>query len=282
MDTVILLVACPDRHGIVAKLTHCVAELDANIVDSNQFSTDADGGQFFMRLEFCFESSPGDDRVREAFAPLSIELEADCQLFFSSERPRMALAVSKFDHCLVDILYHHRVGDLAVDIPLVVSNHDELRSLVEAARIPFHHVPVTKETKPQAEAAMVGLIKESSDFLVLGRYMQILTGEFLDSYGKPVINIHHSFLPSFIGANPYQQAFDRGVKLIGATAHYVTTDLDEGPIIEQAVGKVSHRDTPQDLRRIGRDLEQQALGKAIRLHAEHRIIHHQNKTVIFS
>lgn len=281
MERVTLLFSCPDQHGIVAKLTQCVAELDGNIVDSHQYSTDSDGGQFFMRLEFCFETSPGEDTVRSAFAPLAAELSGEWNVYFSSRKPRMAIAVSKFDHCLVDILYHYRVGDLAVEIPLVFSNHEDLRSLVEQADIPFHHVPVTKETKPEAEAQAVELIRDSSDFLVLARYMQILTGDFLESYGKPVINIHHSFLPSFKGANPYQQAYDRGVKLIGATAHYVTTDLDEGPIIEQAVGHVSHRDTPQDLRRIGRSLEQQALGRAIRKHVNHRIIRYKNKTVIF-
>ncbi|MFP6583984.1 MAG: formyltetrahydrofolate deformylase [Candidatus Hydrogenedentota bacterium] len=281
MDTVILLVACPDQHGIVAKLTQCIAELDGNIVDSHQYSTDSDSGQFFMRLEFCFEDSPDEDAIRAKFAPLADSLSADWQLYFTAQRPRMAIAVSKFDHCLVDILYHHRVGDLAVEIPLVISNHDDLRPLVEAAGIPFHHISVSKETKVEAEAEIVDLIKDTSDFLVLARYMQILTGDFLKNYGKPVINIHHSFLPSFKGANPYQQAHDRGVKLIGATAHYVTTDLDEGPIIEQAVGHVTHRDTPHDLRRIGRSLEQQSLGRAIQQHVNHRIIRHHHKTIIF-
>jgi len=281
LDTVVLLIVCPDQHGIVARLTQLVFELNGNIVDSHQYSTDPDGGQFFMRLEFCFDATPDRATLEGAIRPLADALEADWRLHFSAEKPQMAVAVSKFDHCLVDLLYRVRSGDLGVEIPVVFSNHDDLRGLVEGAGILFEHIAITPETKSEGEAEIIGLIQEKSDFLVLARYMQVLTGDFLEGYGKDVINIHHSFLPSFKGANPYQQAFDRGVKLIGATAHYVTTELDEGSIIEQAVGEVTHRDNPASLKRIGKSLEQRALSEAIRKHAMHRILRYKNKTIIF-
>lgn len=281
MNTVILLMVCPDGRGIVAKLTQLVFEMKGNIVDSHQYSTDPGGGQFFMRLEFCFDSMPERAALEAQILPLAESLGANWQLHFSSVKPRMAVAVSKFDHCLVDILYRVRSGELAVEIPIVFSNHDDLRSLVEGAGIPFMHIPISKETKAEKENEILALVKLNSDFLVLARYMQVLSGDFLERYGKDVINIHHSFLPSFKGANPYQQAYDRGVKLIGATAHYVTTELDEGSIIEQTVGQVTHRDNPASLKRIGRSLEQQALAEAIRKHTSHRIIRYKNKTIIF-
>lgn len=281
MNTVTLLMVCPDGRGIVAKLTQLIFELNGNIVDSHQYSTDPEGGQFFMRLEFYFDSTPERAELEAKIRPLADSLGGSWHLHFSKEKPRMALAVSKFDHCLVDILYRVRSGELNVEIPVVFSNHDDLRSLVENAGIPFMHIPITKESKAEKEDEILTLIKADSDFLVLARYMQVLTGDFLERYGKDVINIHHSFLPSFKGANPYQQAYDRGVKLIGATAHYVTTELDEGSIIEQTVGKVTHNDNPASLKRIGRSLEQHALAEAIRKHASHRIIRYKNKTIIF-
>lgn len=234
-----------------------------------------------MRLEFCFDTIPERATLEAQIRPTADSLGGSWQLHFSSEKPRMAVAVSKFDHCLVDILYQMRSGELGVEIPLVFSNHDDLRTLVEGAGVPFMHIPITKETKADKEDEILTLIKANSDFLVLARYMQILSGDFLERYGKDVINIHHSFLPSFKGANPYRQAHDRGVKLIGATAHYVSNELDEGPIIEQTVGQVTHRDNPASLKRIGKSLEQQALAEAIRKHASHRIIRHKNKTIIF-
>ena len=193
----------------------------------------------------------------------------------------MAVAVSKFDHCLVDLLYRWSSGEFRVEIPCVVSNHESARVLVERHGIPFVHLPVAEATRAEQEARMVEAISGPSDFLVLARYMQILSGDFLRAYAKDVINIHHSFMPSFKGANPYRQAFDRGVKLIGATAHYATTDLDEGPIIEQVVGRVTHRDTPETLREQGKSLEQRALAAAIKAHIEHRVIRYKNKTVVF-
>ncbi len=281
MESIVLLFQCPDHQGIVAALTGFVHDAGGNITDSNQHSTGLTGGEFFMRLEFCMER-PDRAALEGGLDALARELNATMSaLHFASDPCRMAVAVSKFDHCLVDILYRVRSGELPVTIPLVVSNHETSRRIVEAEGIPFHHLPVTPDTKVEQEEAMRALIQESSDFLVLARYMQILSGDFLQHYGKPVINIHHSFLPSFMGANPYRQAYERGVKLIGATAHYATTDLDEGPIIEQAVGRVTHRDEPASLQRKGKSIEQQALARAIAAHAEHRIIRYHNKTVVF-
>ena len=281
MEQAILLVQCPDQKGIVAKLSSFVLAHDANIVSSYQYSTDPDGGRFFMRVKFVFDEDRYSRRIIEdGLHKLAEGLDARWQIHYESRVMRMAIAVSRLDHCLADLLYRVHSGELRVEIPLVVSNHEDSRELVEGHGIPFHYLPVTKETKPEQEKRFLELIQDSSNFLVLARYMQVLSEDFLSGYGKDIINIHHSFLPSFAGANPYRQAYERGVKIIGATAHFATSVLDEGPIIEQAVGRVTHKDKVESLKAKGRDLEKQALASAIRMYLEHRVIRDENKTII--
>ena len=280
-EDVVLLFQCPDRRGIVANLTELVFRHGGNITRSDQYTTDPEGGRFFMRLEFRLDHAPERAAVERDVAALATELDAGWRVHFKRELLRMAVAVSRYDHCLVDLLYRAGKGELRATIPCVVSNHDDMRPLVERHDIPFYHLPVAKETKTQQEKQVLEIIRDASDFLVLARYMQILSADFLRAYGKDVINIHHSFLPSFKGASPYRQAYERGVKLIGATAHYATTDLDEGPIIEQVVGRVTHKDTIDTLQQKGRNLEQRALAGAIEAHTEHRVIRFANKTIVF-
>lgn len=282
MHSMVLLIQCPDQPGIVAKISDFIFKRNGNVTDSSQHSTGLDGGRFFMRVEFNpVDGDTNVDVLKQALGSLMIELNATWNLHSSEELPRMALAVSKFDHCLVDLLYRVRSGEIRAEIPLIVSNHTDVKHHADTYNVPFVHLPVTKETKGEQERQFIETVVGKSDFLVLARYMQILSQEFLDGYSKPVINIHHSFLPSFKGANPHRQAFDRGVKLIGASAHYATTDLDEGPIIEQVVDRVTHRDTVESLRNKGRSLEQQALGRAVKAHIEHRVIRYENKTIVF-
>ncbi len=282
MERAVILVQCPDQVGIVAKLSNFVFEHGGNIVQSHQHSTDAGPSRFFMRLEFLFEDSPAiRRRLESGMTKIAGELQAWWRLHYASDPIRMAIAVSKYDHCLLDLLYRVRVGELRVEIPLVVSNHEDLRVYAEQEHIPFHHLPVDPQNRRAQEKQLVELIRDRADFLVMARYMQILSQAFLDDYGKDVINIHHSFLPSFKGANPYRQAYERGVKVIGATAHFATVDLDEGPIIEQVVGRVSHKDSVDDLKRKGRLLEQAALANAILAYIEHRVMRYENKTVVF-
>jgi formyltetrahydrofolate deformylase len=283
----VLLIQCPDQPGIVAKISDFIFKRNGNITDSSQHSTIGEEGSreeetFFMRVEFhLVGEDTGLESLKQAFAPLMEELRATWNLHSSEVLPRMALAVSKFDHCLVDLLYRVHSGEIRAEIPFIISNHIDVQSIAATYDIPFVHLPVTQETKTDQERQLIETIIAHSDFLVLARYMQILSQDFLDQYAKPVINIHHSFLPSFKGANPYRQAFERGVKLIGATAHYATTDLDEGPIIEQVVDRVTHRDTVESLKSKGRSLEQQALGRAVKAHIEHRVIRWGNKTIVF-
>jgi len=282
MHSMVLLIQCPDQSGIVAKISDFIYKRDGNLTDASQHSTGADDGRFFMRVEFDpAEDDANTEVMTQALTPLMNELSAKWELFSSEKIPRMALAVSKFDHCLVDLLYRVQSGELRAEIPLIVSNHADAQHHADTHNVPFVQLPVTKETKSDQEKQFVKAIAEKSDFLVMARYMQILSQDFLDHYGKPVINIHHSFLPSFKGANPYRQAFDRGVKLIGASAHYATTDLDEGPIIEQVVDRVTHRDTVESLRNKGKSLEQQALSRAVKAHVERRVIRYENKTIVF-
>ncbi len=281
MQRAVLLWQCPDRPGIIARLSSLLFEHGGNILQSDQYTTDAENGRFFIRIAFDFDEARNPPaKLERALGDAAQELKAEWGLHLAGRVLRMAIAVSRFDHCLVDLLYRVRSGELRVEIPLVVSNHDVARGLVEGHGIPFHHLPVTAETRGAQEARMLGLLRDSSDFLVLARYMQVLTVDFLTKFGRDVINIHHSFLPSFKGADPYRQAYDRGVKIIGATAHFATTDLDEGPIIEQVVGPVSHKDTVEDLRAKGRDLEKAALANAIRMYVEHRVIRYKNKTIV--
>lgn len=282
MERGVLLIQCPDRPGLIARITEFVFSRGCNILNMHQHTTAETGGRFFMRLEFCWaDRSLVHETLRENLAVLADTLDAAWEFFLDSEVMNMAIAVSKFDHCLLDLLYRVRIEEIRVHIPLVVSNHDTLREEVERHGIPFHHLPVTKDTKPEQQARMLELITPASDFLVMARYMQILSDDFLTTYDKDVINIHHSFLPSFKGANPYRQAYERGVKTIGATAHFASADLDEGPIIEQSVDRVSHSDTVEDLKRKGRTLEQTALSRAIHAYVEHRIIRYENRTIVF-
>jgi formyltetrahydrofolate deformylase len=271
-----LLISCPDRPGIVAAVSRFLHESGANIVSSAQHSTDPQGGRFFMRMEFTGEVSA--DRFGLAVAqPFDMTWR-----MWNADRPkRVALLVSKYDHCLLDLLWRSRRGELDADVGMVVSNHPDLQPDVEAFGIPYHHVPVTKETKPEAERRLLELLGNQHDLVVLARYMQILTGDFLDRVGVPVINIHHSFLPAFAGAGPYERAKERGVKLIGATSHYVTEELDAGPIIEQDVIRVTHRDSAADLVRLGADIERAVLARAVKWHCEDRVLVDGNTTIVF-
>lgn len=280
-----LLVTCPDAPGIVAAVSGFLRNHGANITALDQHSTDPEGGRFFLRAEFTTPHLDlASDALEAAFARVVAEpFGMDWRILYTAQRPRVALMVSKFDHALLEILWLWRRGELECEIPLVVSNHDDLRSEVERFGVPYHHIPVTKETKPEAEATTLALFDEAGvDLVVLARYMQILSPEFVARYPNRILNIHHSFLPAFIGANPYRQAFRRGVKVIGATAHYVTDDLDEGPILEQGVARVSHRQSVADLKRLGQTLERDVLARALRWHLEGRVLVHGNKTVVFA
>ena len=280
--SIVLLIHCKDRKGIVARVAGFIHEFGGNILDSDHH-TDRETGAFLMRTVFAlegFQLPPAE--IGSAFAPIAKVFEMRYDVHFVPARPKGALLVSKQDHCLADLLQRQRRGELSCDVPVIVSNHDACAVWAELYRIPFHVLPVTKETKPAQERQMCALLAQHEvELVVLARYMQILSGAFLRAVGCPVINIHHSFLPAFVGANPYRQAYERGVKLIGATAHYATEELDEGPIIEQDVIRVGHRDTVDDLARKGRDLEELVLARAVRLHLERRVLVYGRRTVIF-
>jgi formyltetrahydrofolate deformylase len=278
----ILLISCPDRKGEVATIADFVYRHGGNILHADEHG-DEESGLFLMRVEFDpkdFDISLND--FGKHFTPIAEEFQMTWRLAQSSNRPRMIVFVSKYDHCLVDLLYRHQSGELACDIPLIISNHPDTKPIADFYKIPFTMIAVTKENKSEAETQIHALSeKHQPDFMVLARYMQILSNDFVARYPQRIINIHHSFLPAFIGARPYHQAFERGVKLIGATSHYVTEVLDDGPIIEQDVVRISHRDTVDDLIRKGRDLEKIVLSRAVRLHVENRILVYGNKTVVF-
>ncbi|PPE74480.1 formyltetrahydrofolate deformylase [Solimonas fluminis] len=279
-----LLITCPDRPGIVSAVTTFLYHHGLNITELDQHSSDPSGGKFFMRLEF---QTPSMDVSRPALAQAFGEVvakrfEMDWRLSFAADKPRMALLVSRHDHALLELLWRWQRGELRADIPMVISNHPDLRESVERFGVRFEHVAIDAATHAEAEAKMLALLAGQTDLIVLARYMRILSGEFVAHYPSRIINIHHSFLPAFVGADPYQQAQLRGVKIIGATAHYVTADLDQGPIIEQDVVRVSHRDELVDLKNLGRDLERQVLARAVRWHIEDRVIVDGNKTVVFS
>lgn len=279
-----LLITCPDRPGIVSAVTTFLYHHGVNITELDQHSTDPSGGKFFLRLEF---QTPDMDVSRSALEQAFAEVvarrfEMDWRLSFAARKPRMAALVSRHDHALMELLWRWQRGELRVDIPLVISNHEDLRAEVERFGVRFEVVPFSRETQAEAEARMEALLAGQADFLVLARYMRVLSGAFVEAWPMRIINIHHSFLPAFAGADPYQQAYDKGVKLIGATAHYVTAELDQGPIIDQDVARVSHRDEVDDLKRMGRDLERQVLARAVRCHVEDRILVHGNKTVVFN
>jgi formyltetrahydrofolate deformylase len=281
-NSAILLLSCPDRKGVVAGVSGFIYQHRGNILHADEHG-DVDSNIFLMRVEFdpVELDVPLSDFVAH-FSPIAKQFDMDWRLALSDVRPRMAILVSKYDHCLVDLLYRHQSGELACDIPCVISNHPESRAIAEFYRVPFFLVPVEKENKLAAERQIVALLEKNAvDFIVLARYMQILSPQFVNAFPHRIINIHHSFLPAFVGAKPYHRAFTRGVKLIGATSHYVTEVLDDGPIIEQDVVRISHRDSVDDLIQKGRDLEKVVLSRAVRWHLENRVLLYGNKTVVF-
>lgn len=275
--------ACPDKRGIVAALAQALFEHGANILDADQH-TDPIAMKFFQRVRFDLSLQGADrDGLERALAALAGRFGMSYRLGYADKVKRVALLVSRYDHCLYDLLLRHRSGELGCEIPVIVSNHADLGRVAEQFEIPFHVLPVSPETRLSQEEAMAGLLDSFRiDLVVLARYMQVLGQPFLDRFPGRIINIHHSFLPAFTGGKPYVRAHERGVKLIGATAHYVTADLDEGPIIEQDVVRASHRDTVEDLVRKGRDLEKLVLSRAVRWHIEDRVLVYGNKTVVFS
>jgi formyltetrahydrofolate deformylase len=272
---------CPDRPGIISAVSRLLFEAGANIVRSDQYSSDPEGGTFFLRMEFTLPEA-GQAALAERFSEeVARPLEMKWRLWDAQQRKRMAILVSREEHCLLDLLWRWRRGELEAEAILVASNHEDLRPAVESFGIPYHHIPVDPDSKLQAEARLLELLSGQCDLVVLARYMQILSGDFLERVGVPLINIHHSFLPAFAGAEPYERAKERGVKLIGATAHYVTEQLDAGPIIEQAVIPVSHRDDVARLRRLGADIERTTLARAVESHCEDRVLLHGSTTVVF-
>ncbi len=278
-----MLISCPDRPGIVAAVSRFLYEQGANIVHSDQHSTDPSGGTFFMRVEFQLpELEKRGPELEQAFAPVAEAFRMDWRLAYAGRVKRLAVFVSKAEHTLFELLWQRRAGDLRAEIAMVISNHPDLGETVEGWGIPFHYVPIEQGRKHEAEARQLELMAGRVDAVVLARYMQILTRQFIAQYPYRIINIHHSFLPAFVGANPYARAYERGVKLIGATAHYVTEELDAGPIIEQDVQRVDHRHNVDDLKRIGRHIERVVLARAVSWHVEDRVLVHGNKTVVFA
>ncbi|WP_298673007.1 formyltetrahydrofolate deformylase [uncultured Sphingomonas sp.] len=279
-DTIVLRLSCEDRPGLVATVAGFLAGHGGNIIDAQQFD-DRLNGRFFMRA--VFQCDAGVEGLREGFGPIADAVGADWSMESAAVRKRVLLMVSKFDHCLADLLYRHRIGELPMDVVAIVSNHP--REALHAAAIgdiPFHHLPVTRENKPAQEAALKRIVTGSgADLVVLARYMQVLSDDLAAFLSGRCINIHHSFLPGFKGAKPYHQAYARGVKMIGATAHYVTADLDEGPIIAQDVEPISHADTPDDLVRKGRDIERRVLAEAVTYHLQDRVLLNGARTIVF-
>lgn len=279
-ERIVTLLHGHDRAGIVARVSGWIYARGGNILHADQHR-DRQEGIFFQRVEWIPAGDVDEEmRLFREFAASDLEMEASVQK--SSVRPKIAVMVSKFEHCFSDIVLRCRSGELHCDIACVISNHEDLREMSEMFGLKFHYTPISKETKPETEAEQMRIIRESgAELVVMARYMQILSGDFIDNVGCPVINIHHSFLPAFAGAKPYHKAYARGVKLIGATAHYATKDLDEGPIIAQSVAPVNHRNSVEDLMRKGRELERSVLADAVRWHIEGRILAYKNKTVIF-
>ncbi|MGH3313708.1 MAG: formyltetrahydrofolate deformylase [Streptomyces sp.] len=281
----VLTLSCPDKQGIVHAVSSYLFMTGCNIEDSQQFG-DHDTGLFFMRVHFSADAGVTVEKLRASFAAVGDSFQMDWQLHRAGERMRVVLMVSRFGHCLNDLLFRCTSGALPVDVAAVVSNHTDFAELARSYGVPFHHIPVTKgsdESKQEAEARLLRLVEdENVELVVLARYMQVLSDHLCKQLSGRIINIHHSFLPSFKGAKPYHQAHARGVKLIGATAHYVTADLDEGPIIEQEVERVGHEVTPEQLVAVGRDVECQALARAVKWHSEHRVLLNGRRTVVFT
>lgn len=278
-----LLVKCPDKPGIVSVLSTFLHNHDSNIIESSQYSSDPENGTFFIRIEYhCDNLSEKCANMEKNFEEIAASHSMDYEFAYPNERKRSAIFVSKEPHCLMELLWEWQNGDLDTDIVVVISNHEDARPFVEALGIPYHYIPANKDIRKQVEEEQIRLMEEYNvDLLILARYMQILTPDFVRHFENRIINIHHSFLPAFIGAGPYERAFERGVKLIGATSHYVTNNLDEGPIIEQDVERVDHRDDVTDLKKIGRKIERRVLAKAVKWHLENRIIVQDNKTIVF-
>lgn len=279
--TATLLVSCPDQRGLVAKIANFIYANGGNIIHADQH-TDFEAGLFLTRIEWQLEGfNLPRDLIAPAFNAIAQPLQANWQLHFSDAVPRIAIWVSRQDHCLFDLIWRQRAQEFAAEIPLIISNHPDLGAIAEQFGIDYHHIPISKENKTEQEAKQLALLQQYQiDLVVLAKYMQVLSAEFIANFPQ-VINIHHSFLPAFAGANPYQRAYKRGVKIIGATSHYVTEDLDAGPIIEQDVVRVSHRDDVGDLIRKGKDLERVVLARAVRLHLENRVLVYSNRTVVF-
>jgi formyltetrahydrofolate deformylase len=277
-----LVLSCPDRPAILAAVTNRLAAAGANIITFDQFSTAPEGGRLYLRAEFLLKDLPDQlDDVRSRMEEIAEDFDMQWRLEPATRRKRVAIFVSRSEHCLLDLLWRWRRGELHMDIAAVVSNHPDLEAEVAAFGVPYHHISVTSDTKAEAEQRQLDLLAGKVDLVVLARYMQILSGEFLARIGAPVINIHHSFLPAFAGAEPYLRAHDRGVKIIGATAHYATEDLDEGPIIEQDVRRVSHQADTEMLTMIGRDIERTVFARAVHWHLEDRVLVHENRTIVF-
>jgi formyltetrahydrofolate deformylase len=276
-----LLVSCPDQPGIIAAVSRFLFESGANIVTSAQHSSDPEGGQFFLRMEFTLPATRREGIADRFGLRVAQPFEMNWRMWDSAQRKRVAILVSRSEHCLLDLLWRWRRGELEAEIVLVASNHEDARADVQGFGLPYHHVPVSTETKPDAERRLLEILDGACDVVVFARYMQIVSGEFLKRLGVPIINIHHSFLPAFAGAEPYQQAKERGVKLIGATAHYVTEELDAGPIIEQDVIRVSHRDDVATLARRGADIERIVLARAVEWHCQDRVLRSGDTTVVF-
>jgi len=278
-----LLVKCPDQPGIVAALSNFLYTNGADIMESSQYSSDDSSRMFYIRFEFYVEELIAKRlEIEKAFQPLASEFEMDFNFTYNNTKKRSAIFVSKETHCLLELLWEWQSGDLDTEIPLVISNHETAREIVEPLGIPYYYIPANKDIRKEVEAKQIELMKEYDiDVLILARYMQILTPEFVDHFSNKIINIHHSFLPAFIGAHPYERAYNRGVKLIGATSHYVTNDLDEGPIIEQDIERVDHRDNIPSLKKIGQQVERRVLARAVKWHLQDRIIVKDNKTIVF-
>jgi formyltetrahydrofolate deformylase len=278
----ILLLSCPDQRGLVSRISHFIYERGGNILDLDEH-VDPQDGIFFIRVSWDMENFtiPADE-INEAFLPLAKEFKAEWEIRFDQRTPNVAIFVSKYDHCLQEILWRHQIGEFKMNISLIISNHPNLQSLANHYGIPYHVFPIDKKSKNQQEKLELKMLEEYEiDTIVLARYMQILSGQIVENYPNRIINIHHSFLPAFIGGNPYKQAYQRGVKIIGATSHYVTTDLDEGPIIDQDIIRISHKDTLKDLIRKGRDLERLVLARALHYHLAERVLVHGRRTIIF-
>ncbi len=280
--TAILLLSCPDRRGLVSRISHFIFERNGNIIDLDEH-VDSREGRFFLRVAWDMKDfSVSPDDLDGAFLPMAKEFNAEWTIRLDRNKRRLAIFVSKYDHCLQEILWRHGLGDFDADLALIISNHPDLKFLADRYQIPFHVFPISAENKTAQEEKELALLKaEKIDSVIMARYMQVLSPKFVEQYPRRILNIHHSFLPAFAGSNPYKQAYERGVKIVGATSHYVTDVLDEGPIIEQDIIRISHKDSLQDLIRKGRDLERLVLARAVRLHLQDRVLVHGNKTIVF-